>query len=125
MWNVPSKERLERIPRLYATEGIPLGEKKIHLHFFLGGCDWYIAEYDGDDLFWGYAILNGDYQNAEWGYVSFQELKDIKVAMGIEVDCEREEFWRPRKARKVEKIVKSGGLGRSEASSQAPAANQC
>ena len=124
MWNVPSKERLDRIPRLYATEGIPLGEKTIHLHFFLGGCDWYIAEYDGEDLFWGYAILNADYQNAEWGYISFQELKDLKVAMGIEVDCEREEFWRQKKAREIEKIVESGGLGRSKASSQVPAANQ-
>ena len=27
------------------------------LHFFIGGCDWYITEHDGDDLFWGYAIL--------------------------------------------------------------------
>ena len=124
MWNVPTKERLEKIPRLYATEGIPLGEKIIHLHFFLGGCDWYIAEYDGEDLFWGYAILNGDYQNAEWGYVSFRELTDLKVAMGIEVDCEKEEFWRPKKAREIGKIFESGGVEASESSSQAPPTTQ-
>ncbi len=67
MWNTPTEEELAKIPRLYETENIPLKDKIIHLHFFIGGCDWYIVEYDGDDLFWGYAILNGDTENAEWG----------------------------------------------------------
>ena len=53
MWNIPSKKRLERIPKLYETEHIPLKEKFIHLHFFIADCDWYIAEFDGNDLFWG------------------------------------------------------------------------
>ena len=79
MWNIPSKERLAKIPKLYETEHIPLREKLIHLHFFIGGCDWFIAEFDGKDLFWGFAILNNDYQMAEWGYVSFSELKSIKL----------------------------------------------
>jgi hypothetical protein len=76
MWNEPNEERLAAIPPLYESESIPLKEKTIHLHFFIGGCDWYIAEYDDDDLFFEYAILN-DMQNAEWGYVSFSELKSI------------------------------------------------
>ena len=67
MWNEPSKERLEKIPRLYETEDTRLQDKLIHLHFFIGGCDWYIGEYDGEDLFWGFAILNEDYEMAEWG----------------------------------------------------------
>ena len=61
---------------------------EIHLHFFISDCDWYIAEYDGDDLFWGFAILNGDLLNAEWGYISFAELKSIKINGWLEVDCE-------------------------------------
>ena len=65
MWNPPSQTRLSKIPKLYATEGIALKDKLIYLHFFNGDCDWYIAEYNGEDLFWGYAILNGDLQNAE------------------------------------------------------------
>ncbi len=48
MWNEPSKERLSRIPKLYATEHSPLKDKIVYLHFFIGGCDWYIAEFDGD-----------------------------------------------------------------------------
>ena len=43
MWNVPSKKRLAKIPGLYETEHIPLQEKLVYLHFFIGGCDWFIA----------------------------------------------------------------------------------
>ena len=50
------------------------------MHFFIGGCDWYIAEYDGNNLFYGYAILNGDQQNSEWGYISFSGLKSINIS---------------------------------------------
>ena len=103
MWNIPSKERLEQIPKLYETEHIPLKNKLIYLHFFIAGCDWYVAEYDGEDLFWGYAILNGDIQNAEWGYVSFNELKKLKLKW-LEVDSETEEIWRVRKASEIDKI---------------------
>jgi hypothetical protein len=85
MWNEPNEERLAAIPPLYESESIPLKEKTIHLHFFIGGCDWYIAEYDDDDLFFEYAILN-DMQNAEWGYVSFSELKSINISR-VEIDC--------------------------------------
>jgi len=104
MWNVPSKERLDRIPRLYENEGIPLKDKLVCLHFFLGDCDWYIAEYDGEDLFWGYAILNGDLQNAEWGYISFPELRELKMDGWLEVDCETEESWVVRRVSEIEKI---------------------
>jgi hypothetical protein len=65
MWNEPSKERLAKIPRLYQIENVRLQDKLIHLHFFIGGCDWYIAEFDGEDVFWGFAILNDDYEMAE------------------------------------------------------------
>ncbi|SHO53158.1 DUF2958 domain-containing protein [Desulfopila aestuarii] len=92
MWNKPSKERLSCIPRLYETEEIPAKDKLIYLHFFIGGCDWFIAEYDGDDTFYGYVILNVDFQNAEWGYISYSELKAISIS-GVEIDCELEEHW--------------------------------
>lgn len=103
MWNIPSEERLAKIPRLYETEHLPLEAKLIYLHFFIGGCDWYVAEYNGEDLFWGYTILNGDRQNAEWGYISFIELKALKLKW-LEVDCELEDYWRVRKASEVNNI---------------------
>ena len=107
MWNTPSNKRLAAIPRLYETESIPNKDKIIHLHFFIGGCDWYIAEYDGNDLFYGYAILHNDMQNAEWGYISFSELKSININ-GIEIDCELEEFWQPKPAAEIPKINTAG-----------------
>lgn len=103
MWNTPTKERLDRIPRLYITEKIPVKDKVIALHFFMAGCDWYIVEFDGDDLFFGYAILNGDLDCAEWGYVSFSELKSIKIGF-LEVDCELEERWGSKKVSEVSTI---------------------
>ena len=109
MWNTPTEDRLSRIPKLYETEHVPLQEKLIHLHFFIGSCDWYIAEYDGEDIFWGFAILNHDFQNAEWGYISLSELKSIKVDGWLEIDCELEELWCVRKASEIEKIRKAHG----------------
>lgn len=102
MWNVPSGGRLRNLPQLYETESIPLKDKVIHLHFFIAGCDWFIAEYDGKDLFWGYAILNNDSQNAEWGYVSFEELKSVKAGF-VEVDFDL--YFQPKKASEIKKIT--------------------
>ena len=93
MWNEPTKEQLNRIPRLYETEDRSPEAKSIYLHFFIGCSDWYVAEYDGEDTFFGFAILNCDFQNAEWGYFSFSELKGISIA-GIEVDNDL--HWYPR-----------------------------
>ena len=105
MWNVPSKERLDRIPGLYETEHVPLKEKQIYLHFFIAGSDWYVTEFDGD-LFFGFVILNNDLFNSEWGYFSFGELKNLRIS-GIEIDCELEAFWRVRPAIDVEPIRKA------------------
>lgn len=110
MWNVPSQDRLSRIPKLYETEALPLKDKIIHLHFFLGGCDWYVAEYDGEDLFWGYAILNADFENAEWGYMSLEEMKAIRTPHGLEIDCETEHAWILKRAGEIGKIAESGGV---------------
>ncbi len=114
MWNIPNKKRLEAIPKLYETEHIALKKKNIHLHFFIGGCDWYIAEYDGKDLFWGFAILNNDLQMAEWGYISLGELKSIKVDGWLEIDCELEEIWKVRKASEIDKIRIAQGWKKEE-----------
>lgn len=95
------KNNLDRIPRLYQTEHTSLKDKIIHLHFFIGGCDWYIAE-ASDEILWGFAILNNDYMNAEWGYISLEELKSIKVAGWLEVDLDL--YWEPKPASDIEII---------------------
>lgn len=103
MWNTPNTNRLDQIPRLYETEATDPKDKLIHLHFFIFGCDWYIAEYDGEDLFYGYVILNNDLQNAEWGYISFRELKSICIK-SIEIDCELQTTWKVRPAKDIPQI---------------------
>ncbi len=102
MWNQPTQRELSGMPRLYETENTPLDDTMIHQHYFLGGCDWYMAEYDQNDrLFFGYTILNSDYQNSEWGYTSLDELADINVR-GFEVD--RDLYWKPQRFGDIENI---------------------
>jgi len=108
VWNPPSKRRLNKLPRLYETEHVPLKDKLIHLHFFINGCDWYVAEYDGTDLFFGFAILNNDLECSEWGYISFQDLSEIKVN-GFEVGCELEGYWTVSPAGEIATIRKAHG----------------
>ena len=104
MWNEPNQDELARIPKLYATEKVSIKDKIISLHFFIASSDWYIAEFDGDDIFWGFVILGADYFNAEWGYFSFSELKGINLH-GVEID--RDLYWKVRPARKVDQIIKA------------------
>jgi len=93
MWNEPTAKQLAKIPRLYETEKVPPKDKIIYMHFFIGASDWYVAEYSGADIFFGYVNL-GDYQFDEWGYFSFSELKSISI-QGIEID--RDLHWKAKK----------------------------
>lgn len=102
MWNEPSEKELVDLPKLYATDGLPIDETALHMHFFLNGSDWYVAEYDGMDAFFGYVILNGDIDMAEWGYFSFKELKRLKDKLGMEVD--RDMHWTPKKASQIQGV---------------------
>jgi len=114
MWNIPSKERMAKMPGLYETEHVPLKDKVVHLHFFIGGCDWYITEFDGEDIFWGFAHL-GDDRCAEWGYISFSELRSIKIDGWLEIDCELEEYWTPKRAIEIDKIrIAQGWLSEND-----------
>jgi len=64
------------------------------LHYFNASSDWYIYEWnENENLFFGYTILNGDTQNAEWGYISLEELFAInEFARTIELDL----YFEPR-----------------------------
>ena len=107
MWNEPTIEDLSKLPKLYETEEISIKDKIVHIHLFLAGCDWYACEYDGKDLFFGYVVLNNDFEMAEWGYFSLAELKSLKAAGAFEVD--RDLYWNPIQAQNVEKICEAQG----------------
>lgn len=77
-----------KIPKLHETEGTPSEEKLIYYHFFIGDSHWYAAEFDGKDTFFGYVTLNADHQNAEWGYFSLSELKEVQIGpLCVIIDC--------------------------------------
>ena len=107
MWNKPNPEELAKIPAFYSTESVSLKEKIIYMHFFIGGCDWYAAEYDPEDqTFFGFAILNDDLEMAEWGYFSLEDLSCLKVSF-LEVD--RDLHFASKKAIEIERIRKAEG----------------
>ena len=43
------KKELSKLPQLYETEGTRSADKTFFFHFFIGGTDWYIAEYDSKE----------------------------------------------------------------------------
>lgn len=102
MWNEPTEEELRKLPLLGETETPEPLESLIQQHYFLGPSDWFVSEYSPDDrLFFGYAVLNDDLLNSEWGYISFDELRDLNFS-GLQVD--RDLYWKVRPAGEVDKI---------------------
>ena len=98
MWNKPSEEELAKLPAYRSTDSIDCENKIIHMHFFIGGCDWYIAEYEPTHrIFFGFANLNDDL-NAEWGDIPFDELIAINIK-GMEVD--RDLYWKPKPFKEI------------------------
>ncbi len=72
------------MPKTYEQDG--LGDRAIaHLHYFTGGCDWYITEKDsdpdGEGQIQAFGSANLGY-GAELGYISIAEL----IANGAELD---------------------------------------
>jgi len=71
------------IPRLDSTDATPFSDKTIFARLFALGsaATWLIAEYDPDErIAFGYADLfgQGSASGAEWGYVSIQELEELR-----------------------------------------------
>ena len=104
MENLPTKKQLAGIPKFYETDHINVKDKIIHLHFSFGTCDWFIAEFDGEDTFFGFVILNDDLEMAEWGYISLSDLKSININ---NQQVERDPNWGIKKASEVEKICEA------------------
>lgn len=77
------------MPKTYEQDG--KGDQAVvHLHYFTGGCDWWITERDMEEVqhqAFGYADL-GDPMCAELGYISIVEL----IQVGAEIDL----HWTPK-----------------------------
>ncbi len=111
----PPASVLEAIPALYATEHQRPTEKVVHLHYFVGPCDWWVVEVDSIErpqLAFGFVCL-GDPASAEWGYIDLHELAEVWRPLAFEEEApsvvvrslpliiERDLHWRPRPAGEV------------------------
>lgn len=80
--------RIAGMAKSYEQDG--KGEEAVvFLHYFHGGSDWYITEKDQDggvQQAFGYAVLNGDEQNAELGYISIEEMTGLGVELDLHFD---------------------------------------
>lgn len=89
-------QTIASMPATYATES--QGEAAVvHLHYFLGGVSAWVTEKDkgrpeqGDieqRQAFGLITLGGDIDDAEYGYISIQEL----IESGVELDL----YWTPK-----------------------------
>lgn len=105
---------VESMPGVYGQDG--LGDQAIiYLHYFGGGCDWYVTEKDvenpGDDQLviaaeqhqaFGFVNFN-DPQNAEFGYIQISALREHPL---IELDF----HWEPKTVAEVKKSIGSALL---------------
>jgi hypothetical protein len=74
--------QLEKCPKLKETDNMNrtlVREHPAMFHYFYGGTDIYICEFDGEDEMFGYTVLNGDLYNSEWGYTSLTEITSIPI----------------------------------------------
>ena len=81
---IEQAHRINTMPKTYEQDGLG-GQAVVHLHYFLGSSDWYILEKDvegGIEQAFGLAILNGDVECAELGYISIEEI----TRCGAELD---------------------------------------
>ncbi len=73
---------VEKAPGIGGTDG--LEEHKIVLRYFHpSGTQSFVTEIGKDGEAFGFQCLNGDWENAEWGYLNLDELKNIR---GMEAD---------------------------------------
>jgi hypothetical protein len=75
---------VENIPGMYAMDGS--GAHPLALHYFVGGTDIWVCEFDGEDSFFGYTILTDDLEMSEWGYSSRREILSIP-GMNLDYHC--------------------------------------
>ena len=103
MYKKPTTKQLAKIPPMNPENKVPLAETLIYAHFFVGGCDWYAAEYDPKTRqFFGYVNL-GDDMCAEWGYFSLDELIEVRVGKIWHVEYDR--HWKNKTASEIWQIV--------------------
>ena len=77
------------IPKLYATEGESDPTVQIKLFTPDSSWTWYVIEWDGDDLCFGFVVGH----EQELGYFSLAEIDNVRGGLGLPV--ERDLYFTP------------------------------
>lgn len=81
-------ERVDTMPRVYEQDGKGR-EAVVYLHYFRGGCDWYITERDTSERQeQAFGLADLGHGERELGYISIAEL----IAHNVELDL----HWTPK-----------------------------
>ena len=86
-----TKTLIKQIPTLDETAEQGIDESFAYVKIFnpMGNHQWFITAYDPEqNLAFGYVNLN-DPQMAELGYISMQELEEIKLPFGMKLERDR------------------------------------
>ena len=103
MLNRPTESELLKLAGIKIDKNTPLEHRVIHMHFFLDGHDWYLAEYDPQRRrFFGYWVPNQDYQRARWDFFGLDELDQMRN--GTNAQLVRNPHWKPKRAIDVDRI---------------------
>lgn len=91
-----TEQDLKNLPPLYSTSEQSDPIVQVKLFHPLGQASWYLTEFDGEDLAFGFCIIH----EGELGYVSMQELKYLNIGgLGVE----RDTSFTPKKLSEVKK----------------------
>ena len=79
-----TQELRKEFPKMYATEKVPVEDKRVIAKFFTPDSNWtwYAVEFDGEDTFFG--LVDGF--EREWGYFSLSELQSVRGKLGLGVE---------------------------------------
>lgn len=91
------------LPPLGAQDGAGL-DATVHVKFFspLGRYTFYVTEFDGEDILYGYVLSPLGDDCDEWGEASFREIAEafVRGIPAIERDC----YWTPCKMRECDGV---------------------
>ena len=73
-----TEEMLERVPKLYEQDNVPLADKEVHAAYFIpfrSNWTWYLTEFDPETRD-AYGLVLGI--EPEWGYFNLDELEELQ-----------------------------------------------
>ncbi len=104
-----TKAILKKLPTLDDSSDLSIKDQSVHCKLFnpVGVGTWYITAYNPTDkMAFGFVNL-GDPPMAELGYISIDELENLKLPLGLSI--ERDMYFDSMPLQDVMDKVKSGG----------------